>query len=174
MQVKAARDELRYGRGMLTETIQHFYNEDREHLDQLLREFERAATEDLELAARIFAEFRENLEQHIRCEEEILYPVFQRVAGARECGMESMRGEHAAIRAQVELVERLLDRADGRLVVEQITLRDLLNPHCAKEELVFYPLLDEMLTRSEREEILEQMQARAVARLEAQGAVAVE
>lgn len=163
-QIKTPEPVLRYEMGMLTETIQHFYNEDREHLDQLLREFERARIECVEEARGIYDEFRAGLEEHMRWEEELLYPVFERLAGENECGMESMRCEHQAIREQLARLEWLLEGPDARLMLEEVVLRDLLTPHCAKEELVLYPMLDELLTHAERSALLEQVRARREAR----------
>lgn len=138
---------------MVRETIQHFYNEDRESLEQLLADFDRVNGNDVAAAREIFAEYRNALERHIRWEEQCLYTVYEGIAGPKS-GLEFLRADHAEIRELAARLEQELEFGNANVSAMERLLKSALAPHHLKEELTLCPVLDEMLTSAERVELL--------------------
>jgi uncharacterized protein (DUF2249 family)/hemerythrin superfamily protein len=114
-------------------------------------------------AERRFAEFRTGLLHHIRMEEEVLFPSFDRAIGSEGGGSPTvvMRLEHRQIEAILEGIRLLFasesataDRFE-RLHAELVSV---LADHNAKEEHVVYPLTDRTHPASERDELIKKMQ----------------
>jgi hemerythrin-like domain-containing protein len=92
-------------------------------------------------ARRQFALFRGGLDEHIRIEEELMFPSFEAIMGRLRGPTAVMRGEHAAILAAADVVDGLL--VDGRVADEAVAdLMALLETHNGKEELVLYPTFE--------------------------------
>jgi hemerythrin-like domain-containing protein len=144
--------------GMVSETIQHFYSDDRQKLEQLLADFDRVNGQDPAEARRIFAEYREALECHIRWEEEFLFPTYERLVGPKN-GLKALRLEHAEARELTSRMQEGLESGDCEVRMEELLLRHSLATHHLKEELVICPVLDAALTRSQRAELLAQIGA---------------
>lgn len=140
-------------------TVTEYYGQDHQRLDELLRRFEHLKDADLSLAGCLFAEFKAGLERHIGWEEQILFPLFEAKTGMRDDGpTEVMRWEHRQILGLLaEIQARVAQRqaAPGPAVV---ALEDLLRQHNQKEEQILYPVTDELLSMSEREEVFAAMQ----------------
>lgn len=95
---------------------------------------------------RDFATFLRGIENHIRLEEEVLFPAFEEktgMAGGPTAIMrmehEQMRGMFAQMRAAIEAKDR-----EHYLGVGE-TLLILLQQHNMKEESMLYPMLDQAL-----------------------------
>jgi iron-sulfur cluster repair protein YtfE (RIC family) len=89
-------------------------------------------------ARRQFASFRGELEEHIRIEEELMFPSFEALLGRAKGPTAVMRAEHAEILAAADAIEGLL--CEGQPAGD--ALGDLLahlEAHNSKEELVLYP-----------------------------------
>jgi iron-sulfur cluster repair protein YtfE (RIC family) len=92
-------------------------------------------------ARRQFALFRSDLEEHIRIEEELMFPSFDALMGPSRGPTAVMRAEHAAILANVDAIEEEL--ADGQSPGDALfDLLTRLETHNGKEELVLYPTFE--------------------------------
>lgn len=136
---------------------------DHDRLDALLAEAcDALAGGKVDGARCIFGEFRTGLLRHIRMEEEILFPAFDRAAGMGEGGPTAvMRMEHREI-------QRILEAMGLHLAGSEITpagfgalqqsLLGVLGPHNAKEEHIIYPLTDRHNLPADRDGIVRKMQ----------------
>lgn len=118
---------------------------DHDRLDVLLAEVGAAAAESAwSRAGEIFATFRVGLARHIRAEEEVLFPAFDRIAGTPPDA-----GPAAVMRSEHRDIERIMNRVAGALGEGQPPpLEDLvavLAAHNRKEEHVLYPMVDDRL-----------------------------
>jgi uncharacterized protein (DUF2249 family) len=91
--------------------------------------------------------FVEGLRRHIRYEDSILFPLFERVSGmpADRGPTAVMRVEHRAIEGLLDDIEEAVRRGMRPHGDTRRDLHDILHNHDAKEEGVLYPLLDRHL-----------------------------
>ena len=112
-------------------------------------------------AARLHLRFVFGLLRHIRFEESVLFPEFERVSGTP-----SDRGPTAAMRAEHREIEALLEDVRQAAVSgvrpaepTRADLRALLHQHNVKEENVLYPMLDRALDPRESDALVFRFQA---------------
>jgi len=112
-------------------------------------------------ATRLHLRFVCGLLRHIRFEEGVLFPEFERVSGTSPD-----RGPTAAMRAEHREIEALLE--DVRLAAvsgvrpaetTRADLRALVHQHNVKEENVLYPMLDRALDAQETDTLVFRFQA---------------
>jgi hemerythrin-like domain-containing protein/uncharacterized protein (DUF2249 family) len=112
-------------------------------------------------AARFHLRFVYGLHRHIRFEESVLFPEFERVTH-----MPSDQGPTAVMRLEHRMIEERLAQmkdaaergvrpADGI----RAELRGILEPHDEKEEHVLYPMLDRALEPRAADEIVYRFQS---------------
>ena len=106
---------------------------------------------------------------HAKAEDRALYPVVQKVMGAKEATATMSRDHVEVDRLTGELGE-LLVKVDGTAITDEQThamrrilfgLYALVKVHFAKEEEVYLPLLDARLTEQEAAAIFEAMEKAA-------------
>lgn len=144
-----------------------------ELLDERLLVFlERVTALELDAAEEAFASFRQLLEAHLRAEEEVVWPIVERLHAAHGNASDPLpkhlQGDHTILERSVRKVEAALTRlgsADDRsrrdMVLELDTfllLRRVLEHHDAREARLAYPLLDAHVTADERTLILSQLE----------------
>jgi uncharacterized protein (DUF2249 family) len=147
--------------------VTEFLERDHRRLDALWDDYGRAlAAAELEGARARFLEFATGLRRHIRMEEDLLFPAFEKGSGLRESGPTAvMRSEHREIKAHLQAIETALVQASEatearqRLQHHPEALESLLASHGQKEEHVLYPATDRMLAKKERDELVRKMQA---------------
>jgi len=118
---------------------------DHDRLDAL----ERAATEawnagDVRAGASLHLRFVQGLRRHIRYENTVLFPEFERLSGqpAGRGPTEVMRIEHRAIEALLDDIREAAARGIRPAQTDLGELHDVLLSHNLKEENVLYPMLD--------------------------------
>jgi uncharacterized protein (DUF2249 family) len=104
-------------------------------------------TGDVRRGAALHALFVAGLRRHIRFEDGILFPLFERVSGmAPDRGPTAvLRVEHRAIEALLDDIQEAVHRGMRPQGPTRRDLHDILRHHDAKEEGVLYPLLDRHL-----------------------------
>ena len=140
---------------------------DHDRLDALERGAVRAwDTGDTRTGPRLHLQFAFGLLRHIRFEEGVLFPEFERVTG-----MSPDRGPTAVMRAEHRAIEPLLvDMSEAALrgvrpaTTVSAELRALLHEHNVKEEKVLYPLLDRALGAEEADAVVFRFQSMDPAR----------
>jgi len=119
---------------------------------------------DLTRAGKRLDEFEGRLLHHIREEEELLLPVYER-AGAIPGGPPALfTGEHKRMQELLagfkQVLSSLEQSPDGRkrgilwLLDRQATFKNLMEHHDLREANILYPALDRVTSEAERREIL--------------------
>jgi uncharacterized protein (DUF2249 family)/hemerythrin-like domain-containing protein len=158
------RIELRRRASQTARTVSEFLGWDHDRLDGLMETVRGlVASGTMGEAARRFAEFRTGLLRHIRLEEEVLFPAFERATGLSESGPTTvMRAEHAEIKGILDRISEGF-AASGMTASRFESLRDslvaVLGGHNEKEEQILYPMTDRSLPPSARKELVDRMQA---------------
>jgi regulator of cell morphogenesis and NO signaling len=134
---------------------------DHDRLDALERRaFELFAGGDARAAGVAWAELVVGLKRHIRFEEDIVFPTFE-----QKLGVPSANGPTGIMRAEHREIERLIDSiarafaGDGLALELRRDLHRVLGEHNQKEEHVIYPGTDRCLAPSERDALVERIQA---------------
>lgn len=139
-------------------SIHEHYTEDHQQLDALFHRFQNLKATDRTSAEKAFEEFKAGRERHLRWEEEILFPSFERKLGHLQGGPTAvMRWEHQKIRQYLDAIAQRLARQDFDTEDDEIGLETVLCPHNRKEEEILYPMMDEMVGERERAEIFTAM-----------------
>lgn len=142
-----------------------------EHLDELFLLHQEALLKlDLTLAAARLQAFERELQTHIRVEEELLLPVYQRAGRIPGGPIEFFTGEHQRLLAMLarfaETIEQLkhnqtdLDREVIRLFDAEAVFKSLMQHHDQRERNILYPKLDEVTEEAERAVLLEECRVR--------------
>lgn len=141
-------------------TIEDLFTRDHRRMREMLQESREAVgAGDRQLAASHFAEFRVGIERHVRGEERILFPIF-RASGLKEVDsdLKELAREHREIGKQLEEILALFgseERFDQPLLEESMKkLWATIQTHEDREERIFLPLCDRLLTDRERSEAL--------------------
>ncbi|MBI4615728.1 MAG: DUF2249 domain-containing protein [Planctomycetes bacterium] len=114
-------------------------------------------------AQRRFAEFRCGLDRHIEEEEKVLFPLFEERTGSADGPTAVMRDEHVRIRRGMGQTATAIHDMDREGYAESTrALRELLEEHNRKEEMILYPMTDRLAGgERERDDIVRRMQAMA-------------
>lgn len=136
---------------------------DHRRLDGIFAAVEgQVATAHFSEAGVRFAEFSCGLNRHIRMEEEILFPAFERATGMCGGGPTTvMRAEHVEIKRLLEEISiAIRNAAPERFTPAAQSLRSVLGEHNMKEEQILYPMSDQTAGGDrEREDLVRRMQA---------------
>lgn len=136
-----------------------------EHLDELFLLHQEALLQlDLDLAAVRLQAFERELRTHIRVEEDLLLPVYQRAGRVPGGPPEFFTGEHqrllallaraAATLEQLKLSCIDLHRGIIRLFDAEAVFKSLMEHHDQRERNILYPKLDQVTEEAERTIIL--------------------
>jgi len=120
---------------------------DHRHCDELFaRAEEHVARSDWTQADRDFSEFTNAMEQHLRFEEDNLFPAFEQASGNRAGPTRMMRMEHEQMRTLFRDMETgLRAREANRYLGLSETLLILMQQHNMKEEHILYRLAEQVL-----------------------------
>jgi len=140
---------------MSFDSISEYLSWDHDRLDAILVEVVGLVDRSDFTAARVaHAPFDEGLRRHIRIEEEILFPLFERKTGMTRGPTTVMREEHRIIQAALDrMKEALAAGEEPAFRAALATLEATLPPHNVKEEHVVYPMTDDALAPEERAEV---------------------
>jgi len=120
---------------------------DHRRLDAVLADMKRtlAAGDALQARAR-FGAFREGLERHIDAEEQVLFPVFEKLSGATTGGPTAvMRAEHVELKKLMAEVAAALEAVPaGGITTPLAALTARIYAHNGKEERILYPMTDRL------------------------------
>jgi hemerythrin-like domain-containing protein len=138
-------------------------------LDRLFLEHQRALIRrDLDLAERLLDEYQSELLAHIRDEETLMLPLYsERVKPPVGGAADIFAGEHEKLRQFLVLFRqeigkiRTMDDIEVGvlfLIDSQHLFKRLLVHHDTREKKMLYPLLDEVTTEAERQELFARLE----------------
>lgn len=143
---------------MSAPSINESLTEDHDRLDGLLESFQEWRAKDVGMAKDFLTQFTLGLRRHLRWEETILFPLFERKTG--QTGLtNTLRGEHEEIREWLAALGNKVEQNDAACDHEAKMLVEELGGHNAREEYALYPELDRLLTDEEKTGVFEAMAA---------------
>jgi iron-sulfur cluster repair protein YtfE (RIC family) len=141
-------------------TLASFYAVDHDDIDRLLEAFRAAHTGHQPGAPAMYREFKTRLERHIGWEEDILFPLFERLSGLKDNGPTVvMRGEHRTITTLLDSIDATLQKGETSIDADESALFAALATHNMKEENILYPLIDRQVSAADREAVFARMRA---------------
>ena len=140
-----------------------------QQLDELFLDHQRALMRlDLNRAASLLDEYETRLLAHIRDEEDLMIPLYQqRAAAPIGAAAEIFLGEHEKLRRflglfkeEIEKIKQSDDIERGALFLidSQHLFKRLLVHHDTRERKMLYPLLDEVTTEPERQNLFQKFE----------------
>ena len=136
-------------------------SDDHHYCDELFAAAEQAVeAQQWPQASEAHQRFVEGMEQHLKAEEELLFPAFEQASGMSEGPTSVMRHEHEQMRQLFRQMGQALDaqEVDDYLGASE-TLLIMMQQHNAKEEQILYPMLDQVLV-GQSEKLLQQLKPR--------------
>src|SRR5215469_3235364 len=126
-------------------TIIHLLNHEHERLDKLFFQFRDLMESDRTQARNAFQDFDSDLREHIKFEEQTLFPLYEeQFALNGEGPTDIMRLEHRIIQQLLAELDRKLESVAFDVAAEQIVPLDLLRNHNNREESAIYLALDRL------------------------------
>ncbi len=139
-------------------TLAAFYAVDHDDIDRLLEEFRAANRGEQPAPLAMYREFKTRLERHIGWEEDILFPLFERLSGLVDNGPTAvMRSEHRTIRTLLDSIDATLQKGETGIDADESALLEALAVHNLKEETILYPLIDRQVSAADREAVFARM-----------------
>jgi len=134
-------------------------------IDRLLKKISPHLVEGLK---RESLSFFKTMEQHMRCEEGVLFPVLKSSLGSKSAPIISMSGDHTNLKEEIDKLRTIItdmeteDTEECRKAInladEEIdSLIDLFSRHIDKEEKCLFKLAREVLPEKELVEIEKKM-----------------
>ncbi len=115
-------------------------------------------------AQHLFTAYRAALDLHIFHEDELLLPVFRRIGEIKRWPAELFSGEHRKLEAFLERISQALkalgapstDKARAIIALLDLEggLKRLQEHHDEREQQCLFPILDQVTTPDERQELL--------------------
>lgn len=136
--------------------ISNFVDEEHNRLDKLYVEF-LAEFHNLEKAMKMFDDFKFQLFQHMRMEDEFLFPRLNQYLEMDEnTGLAAnAAAEHAVIRKLISFVDDARRENNfKKFKIASLNLHQALEKHRNRERELQYPVSDRFITRDEWELIL--------------------
>ncbi len=131
-----------------SQSLREFFLLDHRRCDEKWAEVEAAAQAgDLETEKERWRTFQGEMLRHLRMEEEVMFPAFERASGMTDGGPTFvMRAEHEQMRGVIEQMSAAADGDDyDELVDLGDTLLMLIQQHNQKEEQMLYPMAEQAL-----------------------------
>ena len=132
---------------------------DHKRCDGLFLDAEKAATDgDWSATQQAYQEFYQSMEQHFVMEEKVLFPDFEQAQGSEMGPTQVMRHEHDQMRSLMSSMQSALDIEDkDAFLGEAETMLMFMQQHNAKEEMMLYPMADQLLA-GKSDQVISRMQ----------------
>lgn len=131
---------------------------DHQAVSGLFRDFERLPDEDIAGRRPLVDRIRQELDLHLRIEEELFYPELERVPEASDLIREA-RTEHQLVKDLIAEIARL-DPTDLDYVAKVEVLRENFTHHVEEEESEIFPLAKKHLSGDRLDKIGDQLENR--------------
>jgi iron-sulfur cluster repair protein YtfE (RIC family) len=131
--------------------IQNYMTEEHRNCDSTYAYLEEAILEDDPKGAKDYSKkLSAELNTHLKREEDVLFPAFEKVTGSEMGPTQMMRMEHTQIRDLLKKIDMAVDSgltkdSKKNLIGLLETLMILLQQHNMKEEQILYPMTEDAL-----------------------------
>lgn len=128
-------------------SITDHMTQDHRRCDDMFTATETAVSEGNWLAAtESWHDFEQTIEQHLKSEEEVLFPAFELATGNAGGPTSVMLMEHQQMRQLFGQIDTALSNQDADVVLGLTeTLMILMQQHNMKEEQILYPMSQQVL-----------------------------
>ncbi len=135
-------------------SIEILLSEDHQTIDRLYDEYLDVKLSRPAAAMDSFRKYKTSLLKHIKCEEDLVFPILLRFPTERACEeVFTLREEHQIIIPLLMEVEKQLARG-GDLAHSERRLFEELHEHNAREEMHVYGPLDRLLNEAEKQAVV--------------------
>lgn len=157
--LSALQQDFRIIYGVIMSISNHMASEHK-RCDALYLAAEKAVSEgDWNTARQSYQDFCQSMEEHFAMEEKVLFPDLEQANGNAMGPTQVMRHEHEQMRSLMDSSQKALDTEDkDEFLGEAETLLVFMQQHNAKEEMMLYPMADQLLS-SQGEEVISKMQS---------------
>lgn len=143
---------------MSEQTIVSVFQQDHQEIDRALEQYRNLKYKDSQAAKDSFNRFLTGLQRHIVCEEELLFPVWERKRGMMGGGpTQVMRLEHRQIADLLNAIHEKIQAHNPGTEQEERHLVEILASHNMKEERILYPAIDQIVSAEDRAGIFQAM-----------------
>ena len=142
-------------------TFTAYMGDDHHRCDELFAAAEQAVdSEQWPQAAAAHQGFIDAMEQHLKTEEELLFPAFEEESGMTMGPTSVMRHEHEQMRTLfAQMTQALQAQSSEDYLGASETLLIMMQQHNAKEEQMLYPMIDQTLA-PQADKLMPQLEAR--------------
>ncbi|WP_448210959.1 hemerythrin domain-containing protein [Colwellia sp. MEBiC06753] len=133
--------------------INQFFSTDHKRLDYLFAAFKSWLLLDKAQSSKFFTVFKNDLIKHIDQEENILFPLIEKLAPMSKGPTNVMCSEHMVIKRLLNDIEHRLNDTTPQDLPEILELETLLSSHNMKEENILYPMIDQNINQQQLAEI---------------------
>jgi len=124
---------------------------DHRSVDELFREIEKSDDREVKGREQLFARLRKELEDHTLIEEDVFYPLIEKLRGTKVLVEQSFE-EHAGFEAILQEISEMPANKDDWL--QKISeLKDVVQRHVRREEDMMFPAARKELDESRAEEL---------------------
>lgn len=140
-------------------SISEHMADEHKQCDDIYLEAEKAASEgNWSVARQAYTHFCQSMELHFTMEENVLFPEIEQGLGTDMGPTQVMRLEHEQLRNLMASAQTALDSEDkDNFLGEAETLLIFMQQHNAKEEMMLYPMADQVLA-TQSEQVISRMQ----------------
>jgi len=141
-------------------SIEILLSEDHERIDAIFEKFLETKKKDPEEALDAFKKYKTALLRHIKCEEDLVFPILARFPeeiASQE--MPTLREEHQIIVPLLMDVEKHLKEKTDSSSSER-RLFEELHEHNAREEMRVYEPLDRLLSQTEKQKVADYLNSK--------------
>src|SRR5262245_16540796 len=126
------------------------YEKHHDELDQLFSDYRKYKNIDFNRAKGFFNAFMLKAQQHMKWEEDIIYPIFERKTGIEDGPISIMKEEHHRIYEMIRLIDLKIQKTELASDRLENDLMMIIGLHSVNEENILYPVLDRLLSQDEK------------------------
>jgi len=139
--------------------IKDFMTQDHRNCDEIFSQMEEAVANKSEDAIKKFEIFYDDLTNHFKMEEMVLFPQFEQKTGMTQGPTQVMVMEHEQMRGLLgQMVEAISSKDDDKFFGLSETLMILMQQHNMKEEQMLYTMIQQHLGE-DSEHLISQMKS---------------
>lgn len=124
--------------------INQYFSADHDRLDCLYAQFKQQFSQDQTTAKALFDVFSRDLYLHIKWEEQVLFPFFEKHTGMKLGPTRVMTEEHQIIKGLLDNIHSHIAQENSLPEQALTSLESILNQHNQKEENILYPMIDQI------------------------------